>query len=96
MNILSRLNKLPKRNFIEFLNVMGFNLSSPIASRVPVTFKLADGAKEDVFVPSGTIVASDANDKHDELIFETEENMRVIRANISHVIYRKQKNRCNI
>ena len=52
MNILSRLNKLPKRNFIEFLNVMGFNLSSPIASRLPVTFKLADGAKEDIFVPS--------------------------------------------
>ena len=71
------------RNFIEFLNVMGFNLSSPIASQVPVTFKPADGAKEDVFVPSGTIVASDANDKHDELMFETEQNMRVTRANIS-------------
>ena len=84
MNILSRLNKLPKKNFIEFLNVMGFNLSSPTASRVPVTFKLADGAKEDVFVPSGTVVASDANEKHDELIFETEENMRVTRANILH------------
>jgi hypothetical protein len=83
MNILSRLNKLPRKNLIEFLNVMGFNLSSPIASRVPVTFKPADGAKDDVFVPSGTIVASDANDKHDELMFETEQNMQVTRANIA-------------
>ena len=82
MNILSRLNKLPKRNFIEFLNIMGFSLTPPIASRVPVTFKLSEGAKEDVFVPSGTTVASDANDKHEELIFETEQNMQVTRANI--------------
>ena len=82
MNILSRLNKLPKRNFIEFLNIMGFNLTPPIASRVPVTFRLAEGAKEDVFVPSGTILASDANDNHEELIFETEQNMQVTRANI--------------
>jgi hypothetical protein len=85
MNILNRLNKLPKRNLIEFLNVMGFNLSSPIASRVPVSFKLADGAKEDVFIPSGTIVASDATDKHEELIFETEENMIATRATISQL-----------
>ena len=85
LDILARLNKLPTKNFIEFLNLLGLNLSSPIASRVPVTFKPVDGAKEDIFIPKGTMVAANANDKHDELIFETEENMKIIGANLSQV-----------
>jgi len=85
MNIINRLNKLPERNFIEFLNMLGFDLSAPVASKVPVTFKIVDGAKDDVFVQSGTKVGTDSNDKHDELIFETEENMLVTRSNIAEI-----------
>jgi hypothetical protein len=85
MNIIKRLNKLPERNFIEFLNMLGFDLSAPVASKVPVTFKIVDGAKDDVFVPSGTKVGTDSNDKHDELIFETDENMLVTRTNIAEI-----------
>src|SRR4051812_31950390 len=44
MNIIKRLNKIQERNFIEFLNMLGFDLSAPVASKVPVTFKLVDGA----------------------------------------------------
>ena len=85
LDIISRLNKLPTKNFIEFLNILGFNLSSPVASRVPVTFKLVDGAQEAIFVPKGSVVAADANDKHDELMYETEGNMKVIGTNLSQV-----------
>jgi hypothetical protein len=70
LDIIARLNRLPTKNFIEFLNILGLKLSSPIASRVPVTFKQVDGAEGDIFIPKGILVAADANDKHDELILK--------------------------
>jgi hypothetical protein len=92
MNLINRLNKVPYRNFIEFLNTMGFGLSPPVPAHVPVTFLLADGAKEDVLVFSGARVAADANEEHDELLFETEKNLLVTHAKLVEV-YSLAKNR---
>ena len=80
--VIIRLNKVPQRNFIEFLNFLGFELSSSIPAKVPVTFHLVEDVKEDVVVPKGTKVLADANEKHRELTFETEDTILVTRSKL--------------
>ncbi len=85
-NVIERLNKLPQKNFISFLNTLGFELSSPIPSKVPVTFKVTEKATNDVFVPAGTKVSAEPNDQREkELVFETLENMLASKASIEGV-----------
>ena len=86
-NVIERLNKLPQKNFISFLNTLAFGLSSPIPAMVPVTFNVTEKATDDVFVPAGTKVAAAPSDRYKkELIFETSENMLASKATLDQVI----------
>ncbi len=85
-SIVDRLNKLPQKNYISFLNMLGFGLSTPVPSKVPVTFKPTENAVEDIFVPKGTRVSAPPNDEHEkELVFESIENMLVSKASMLEV-----------
>jgi hypothetical protein len=74
-NVIVRLNKLPERNFIEFLNEMGVNLISAIPATTPVTIALSPNVSQDVLIPAATKLATDATSAHDSLTFETEDEM---------------------
>ena len=63
--IITRLNKVPERNFIAFLNMLGFTLSTSVAAKVPVKFNLVKGTPEDILVLAGTKVTADKNEVHD-------------------------------
>ena len=65
---------------------MGFGLSSPIPSKLPVAFKVTGKATNDIFVPAGTKVSAEPNDQRKkELVFETLENMLASKASIERV-----------
>lgn len=85
LELLTRLNKVLERNYIEYLNVLGFDLAAPMAAKAPVMFNLVDGVIDDVYIPKGTKVTSKANEKHDELEFETLENMMATRSKLCAV-----------
>ena len=82
--IIARLNKVPEKNFIEFLNVLGSKLLPSSAANGPVIFTLADGAKDDVFIPKTTKLAAGGNENHGPLTFETEEDLLVTRSKLVH------------
>jgi hypothetical protein len=84
-NVIVRLNKLPERNFIEFLNEMGVNLISAIPATTPVTIALSPNVSQDVLIPAATKLATDATSAHDSLTFETEDEMLVTTAKISEI-----------
>ncbi len=86
LEIIIRLNKVPERNFIAFLNMLGFILSTSVAAKVPVKFNLVKGTPEDILVLAGTKVAAAKTEIHDELVFETQENVSITRANISSIL----------
>lgn len=67
-NIIQRLNRVPDKNFIAFLSMLGVNLNPPQPARVPVTFLLSAGAKENVLIPERTKTAAG------DIIFETEKD----------------------
>ena len=75
--LTDRLNRMPDKNFLAFLDLIGARLQPPQAARVPLTFQLASGAPDDAFVPALTRVANVPVDGKAEILFETESDLVV-------------------
>lgn len=56
--LLYRLNRVPDRMHLSFLDLLGVHLFPPRAARVEVTFRLSSHHDEEVVVPAGTIVST--------------------------------------
>lgn len=73
--IIQRLNRVPEKNFLSFLELIGVELSSPKVAQAPLTFTMAAGAKQFGFIKAGTQVAAEQDET---IIFETEKDLMVI------------------
>lgn len=79
--VLHRLNRVPEKNYLAFLDLLGVSQLPPQPARVPLTFSLTPGSAVDGVVPPGTQVASPAGAGGKEaVIFETEEELVVTAA----------------
>src|SRR5688572_5677320 len=54
--IIGQLNRIPEKNFLAFLDLLGIDLLPPKAARAPLTFFLAEKAPVEPTVPKGTRV----------------------------------------
>lgn len=75
--IIQRLNRVPDKNFLTFLDLMGVRLSPPRIAIAPLVFTMASGARQYGFIPAGTQAATKKGDK-EAVIFETEKDLTVI------------------
>ncbi|HVP54602.1 MAG TPA: putative baseplate assembly protein [Candidatus Eisenbacteria bacterium] len=81
--VIQRLNQVPQKNFLAFLNLLGASLLPPQPARVPLTFYLAKGSPTDGLVPAGTQVAAPPGpNEKDPVIFETENELMVTAAQL--------------
>ena len=85
-SVVNRLNQVPRKNFVAFLDMLGIELLPAQSARVPLTFKLAKGTDKDVLISARTQAAADKTDEHDELPFETEKNLWATISNLKEVI----------
>ncbi|MGV0025317.1 putative baseplate assembly protein [Phormidesmis priestleyi] len=86
--IIQRLNQVPDKNFLAFLDLLGASRLPPQPARVPLTFSLAPGSTQAV-VPSGTQVAAPPPPgEKDPIIFETEQELIVTAAQLASVFVR--------
>jgi hypothetical protein len=83
--IISRLNRVPEKNFVAFLDMLGIKLIPAQPAKVPVTFMLAEGTLGGVFVPAGTQVATAETEEHEVLTFETTNNFFASSATIEEI-----------
>jgi hypothetical protein len=84
--IIERLNQVPDKNFLAFLDLLGASRLPPQAARTPLTFSLAAGSTVDVVVPVGTQVAAPpAEGEKAPVIFETEAELVVTAAQLTSV-----------
>src|SRR5205085_7072094 len=56
--LLYRLNRVPDRNYVKFLELIGVHLYPPTAARALETFWLSAPQETAVRVPAGTLVAT--------------------------------------
>jgi hypothetical protein len=79
---LARLNQVPEKNLLAFLDTMGVSLLAPAAARVPLTFGLTPGAPPTA-VPRGTQAASAPAAGQPAVVFETEDDLTVVPATLA-------------
>lgn len=81
--VIDRVNRIPDRSFLAFLNLLGVEPESPRPARVPLTFGLVKGSAALPIVPAGTRVAAQpvAGDTG-EVVFETELELLTTRARL--------------
>src|SRR6478735_2460981 len=56
--LLYRVNQIPDKLYVTFLNLIGVHLEPPRAARAPVTMYLSAPQPNDVSIPEGTEVAT--------------------------------------
>ena len=72
--LLYRLNRVPDRNFVKFLELMGVTLFPPTAARVDVTFWLSAVQPDTVPIDVGTQVATLRTTAEEAVVFSVVES----------------------
>lgn len=72
--MINRLNEVPQKHFISFLDTLNFPLLSAQPARVPLTFILSKGASENILIPALSQASAQGPDG-DPILFETEKNI---------------------
>lgn len=89
--IVYRLNRVPEKNYIKFMELLGIQLQPAHSATTEVTFRLAIPfpiTPEDAttaFVPQATEVATRPSDEEPEIIFTTDERLVVAPPRLTHL-----------
>src|SRR5712691_8444766 len=84
--LLYRLNRVPDRLYIEFLNLLGVELFPPTASEGEVTFWLSAPQPQPVSVPQGTVVATVRTETEEAVPFTVVDDLVVAPCSVSRVL----------
>src|ERR1041385_7914258 len=88
--IIERLNQVPNKNLLAFLDLIGASLLPPQPARVPLTFSLANGSIVDGVVPAGTQIAAVPTETETTPgVFETEAELLVTAAQLASLFVRR-------
>lgn len=81
---LYRLNKVPEKNFLTFLDLIGVRLLPPEPARAVLQFEPAEGV--DLTLPAGTQVATLQAGGGDPVTFETQKDLPLLPIRVTRVV----------
>ncbi|MEU1192981.1 putative baseplate assembly protein [Streptomyces sp. NPDC005859] len=84
--IVYRLNRVPDKNHLAFLDLVGIRLFPPSAARTEVTFWLSAPQDEPVLLPVGTEVATVRTESEEAVVFATERELSVVPSRLNHLV----------
>ncbi len=76
--LVYRLNRVPDRHYVKFLELLGVDLRAPSAARGEVTFWLSAAQPQTVLVRAETEVATPRTDVEDAVVFSTTEDLHIV------------------
>jgi predicted phage baseplate assembly protein len=82
--LVYRLNRVPERQYVKFLELIGVRLRPPAAARGQVTFWLSAPQPQTVVVRAETEVATSRTDVEDAVVFSTVEELRIVPCTRAH------------
>ncbi|GGT11714.1 MULTISPECIES: putative baseplate assembly protein [Streptomyces] len=88
--IVYRLNRVPEKNHLAFLDLVGITLFPPTAARTDVTFWLSAPQDEAVSVPVGTEVATLRTENEDAVVFAVERDLRIVPSALRHLVVQQR------
>jgi predicted phage baseplate assembly protein len=80
--LLYRLNRVPERNYVKFLDLIGIKLYPPTAAKVPVTFWLSAPRDEDLEIPKETRVSTRRTEALEPVGFSTLQTLRIVKVDL--------------
>lgn len=83
--LLYRVNRIPDRNYIEFLRLLGIELLPARPAHAELTFTLARNDVDVVFIPKGTRIAAPSSGGDAPLLFETDETLVALGAKLEAI-----------
>ncbi|WP_431046346.1 putative baseplate assembly protein [Streptomyces sp. P1-3] len=83
--LVYRLNRVPDKNYLAFLDLIGVRLYPPTAARTEVTFWLSAPQPEPVRVTSGTEVATVRTETEEAVVFTTSRDLSVAPCSLAHL-----------
>jgi predicted phage baseplate assembly protein len=84
--LLYRVNQVPDKLYVTFLNLIGVHLEPPRAARAPVTMYLSAPQPNDVSIPEGTEVATVRTETSEAIVFTTDAPLPVRTAKLISVL----------
>lgn len=76
--LIYRLNRVPDRNYVKFLEMLGLELRPPGAARGEVTFWLSAPQDQPITVRQETEVSTDRTDVDEPIVFSTTEKLDIV------------------
>jgi predicted phage baseplate assembly protein len=76
--LVYRLNRVPEKNYLAFLDLLGVRLFPPAAARAEVTFRLSAAQPETVLLPAGTEVSTAGTETQGAVVFNTVADLPVV------------------
>jgi predicted phage baseplate assembly protein len=84
--LLYRLNRVPDRNYVKFLELIGVRLFPPAAARADVTFWLSAPQEETVRIPVGTEVGTTRTGLEESVVFAVVEDRDIPPCAVENVL----------
>ena len=83
--LIYRLNRVPDRNYVKFLELIGVNLFPPTAARSQVTFWLSGPQPDVVRIPTGTQVATVRTETDEAIVFATVDDLPIVPSSLAEL-----------
>jgi predicted phage baseplate assembly protein len=83
--MLYRLNRVPDRMYVKFLELIGVSLYPPTAARTLETFWLASAMPETVKIPAGTQVATVRTETEEAIVFTTTADVAIVTCSMARI-----------
>ncbi|MGC9670034.1 putative baseplate assembly protein [Planosporangium sp. 12N6] len=76
--LLYRLNRVPDKNYLAFLDLIGVTLFPPTAARADVTFWLSAPQPQPVVLRAGTEVGTERTETEEAVVFATSTDLTIV------------------
>jgi predicted phage baseplate assembly protein len=80
-----RLNQVPDRLYITFLNLIGLRMLPPTPARAPITFWLSSPARARLAIAAGTRVGTLRTATAESVVFTTREQLAVVPCSLARI-----------
>jgi predicted phage baseplate assembly protein len=84
--LLYRLNRVPEKNYIKFMDLIGIRLEPPKPASVNVTFRLSAPQPEPVTIPRGAEVATVRTEMQDAISFTTNQDFTILLPTLAYAL----------
>jgi hypothetical protein len=84
-DVVERLDRVPKKHRLSFLDTLGFEQEPPQPAELPVSLTIADGADGNVRIPSGIETVAPETDDRPEQVFQVIDGFEATPANLQRV-----------